>query len=131
MKNRITASVIFYFKGEKINSSLEIDLDALMNSKAELPDLYPLLAQSIGLNLHSYEFEMMLAEPIYFKRAIGIVADHLADGQFDFEAFKSAWREQQALKILQIIALKHMGIDDIDEVPGLKAALLEAYLGER
>ena len=62
MSNYITASVEFYFKGEKHGASIELDMDQHMHASGELPDLYPLLAKAMNIGAYSYEYEMMLAE---------------------------------------------------------------------
>ena len=127
MTNRITISVDFYFKGKKLNPSVELDIDQYMQSTGKLPALYPLLARSINIDPYSYEYEMMEAETIVFSNASGLIAQYVTDGVLDFEAFKIAWTEAQALEKLQKIAQQHMSVDDIMQQPGLKNALLEAY----
>ena len=127
MTNRITISVDFYFKGKKLNPSVELDIDQYMQSTGKLPALYPLLARSINIDPYSYEYEMMEAETIVFSNASGLIAQYVTDGVLDFESFKIAWTEAQALEKLQKIAQQHMSVDDIMQQPGLKNALLEAY----
>jgi len=127
MNNRITASVEFYFKGKKLSPAVELDVDQYMQTTGKLPALYPLLARSINIDPYSYEHEMMEAETIVFSNAHGLIAQYVADGTLDFEAFKIAWKEAQALEKLQKIAQQHLSIDDIMQQPDLKNALLQAY----
>ena len=127
MSNHITASVEFYFKGEKISSSIELDVDPHMQATGQLPDLYPLLARAINLGLYSYEYEMMQAEDILYSNAKGLIAEHINEGSFDFDSFEAVWTEAQILDKLQDIAQRNLSIDDIRQQPDLKNALLEAY----
>jgi len=127
MSNHITASVEFYFKGEKITSSIELDIDPHMHATGQLPDLYPLLAQAINLGFYSYEYEMMQAEAILYNNAKGLIAEHVEDGLFDFDSFEAAWVEIQILDKLQAIAQDHLSIDDLQQHPKIKNALLNAY----
>lgn len=127
MNNHVTASVEFFFKGKKIAASVDIDLDQAMESAGELPALYPLLARAAELDLYSYEYEIMQAEEIVFSNASGIAADHVHDGVLDRESFTAAWREQQLLGQLQQIAQRHLSVDNLQQQPALKAALLEAW----
>jgi len=127
MNNHITASVEFYFKGEKFFASINLDIDALMQTTGELPALYPLLSRSIKLDPYSYEYEMLQAETILFSEAKGLIAQYVHEGQLDFEAFKTAWAETQTLEKLQQIAQQHLSVDDIMQQPDLKNALLQAY----
>ncbi len=128
MSNHITASVEFYYKGEKIASSIELDVDPHMQATGRLPDLYPLLARAINLGLYSYEYEMMQAEAIFFSNAKGLVAEHLSEGLLDFGSFETAWAEAQTLEKLQEIVQRHLSVEDIHQQAELKNALLEAYL---
>jgi len=127
MSNQITASVEFYFKGEKFNASIELELDLHMAQGGELPPLYPLLAQSLNMGLYSYEYEMMQAETIAYNNAKGLCVEFCNDGCFDFESFASAWLESSIIHKLSKIAQTHLSIDDLSEQPAIKNALLEAY----
>ena len=126
MSNYITASVEFYFKGEKHGASIELDMDQYMHASGELPDLYPLLSQSMNIGAYSYEYEMMLAETIMFRDAKGLIADFVNDGILDLAAFNVAWSESHLIEKLQDIAKQHLSIEDINQQPDLKNALLEA-----
>jgi len=127
MNNYITASVEFYFKGEKFNASIELDLDQHMEQGGVLPPLYPLLAQSLNIGLYSYEYEMMQAETIVYNNTKGLCVEFCNDGCFDFESFTAAWLENSVLQKLSKIAKKYLSIDDLNEHGDLKSALLEAY----
>jgi hypothetical protein len=132
MSNHITASVEFYFKGEKHSASIELDMDQHMYASGELPDLYPILAKAMNLGAYSYEYEMMLAETIMFSNAKGLIADYVNEGILDLEAFNNAWSESIVIERLQDIAKKHLSIDDINQQADLKNALIAAYrLGEK
>ena len=127
MSNHITASVEFYFKGENITSSIELDVDTHMHATGQLPDLYPLLARAIDLGLYSYEYEMMQAEEISYDNAKGLIAEHVSGGSLDINAFKTAWSDNLVIEKLQTIAQQNLSIEDLQQNPELKNALLEAY----
>jgi hypothetical protein len=132
MSNHITASVEFYYKGEKRSASIELDMDQHMHASGELPDLYPLLATTMDIGAYSYEYEMMLAETIIFSDAKGLIADFVNDGILDLAAFNHAWSESIVIEKLQDIAKQHLSIDDISQETDLKNALIAAYrLGEK
>ncbi len=126
MNNHITASVEFYYKGEKLTAAIELDLDQHMQNAGKLPTLFPLLAKAINLDPYSYEYEMMQAEVIFFNNAKGLVAEHLDEGLLDIAAFETAWIENTLLEKLQEIAQRHLSIDDLQQQPDVKNALLEA-----
>ena len=127
MSNHITASIEFYFKGEKHGASIELDMDQHMHASGDLPDLYPILAKAMDLGAYSYEYEMMLAETIMFSHAKGLIANFVNEGILDLAAFNDAWSESIIIEKLQDIAKHHLSIDDIDQQPELKSALLAAY----
>lgn len=128
MNNRVVASVSFSFKGKVHQLSMAVDLDRVMEQQGEIPLLYPLLADRYGFDLYSYEYEMMMAEPVQFSEAEGMAADYLDEGVFDVEGFSVAWHESRVLTLLGMIAESEMGVDDLAAHPGLKRALTEAYL---
>jgi hypothetical protein len=127
MSNYITASVEFFFKGNRISSSIELSLDPYMQSTGKIPNLFPLLAKAGGLDVYSYEYEMMQAEEINFSNAEGMVADFVSEGKFDIEAFTEAWMENKLLEELQKIAHLNLAVNNLQNQPDLKQALLEAY----
>ncbi len=127
MHNHITASVEFYFKGEKFTASVDLDVDQHMQNAGELPAIFPLLARTINLDLYSYEYEMMQAETVVFNQAKGLIANYVNEGVLDIPAFESAWSENKVIKKLQAIAQQKLSIDDIDQHPELKSVLLEAF----
>ncbi len=127
MNNKVTASVEFYFKGEKIVASLEINLDEFMQAAGDLPALHPLLAKANNIGPYSYEYEMLEAGDIQYSQASGLADDHVCDGCFDVDAFKAVWLENITLEKLQNIAQRHLSVDVLDNQTDLKNALLEAY----
>jgi DNA-binding transcriptional regulator YhcF (GntR family) len=116
MSNHITASVEFYYKGEKLTATIELDLDQHMQAAGQLPNLYPILAKALNLDLYSYEYEMMQSEDIVFNNAKGLAVEHLSEGLFDFESFDAAWTENTLLEKLQEIAQRHLSIDDLHQL---------------
>ena len=127
MNNFVTASVEFFFKGEKISASIELDLNSHIQKNTSPPHIYLMLARSINIDLYSYEYEMMQAETILFSNAKGMVSNHLSDGILDIDAFVHAHRQHSAIEKLSLIAKNHMAINDLSEQADLKQALLEAY----
>lgn len=127
MKNTITATILFSFKGEQHSPSITIELDKHLESTGKLPDLYPLIANNNNFDLYSYEYEMMQAAEITFSDARGLIANFIVGGQLNTEDFVSAWQESNRLgKLLQITEL-HMNITDFNQHQELKKAMLAAY----
>ena len=132
MKNSITISVEFFFKGEKLSPSIVIDLDNHIKSNKTLEAFPPLLARSGNMDLYSYEYEMLQAEPLLFSNAQGLAKAFLNKNIFDFDGFAQALSEQQITLAISEIAKTHMAIDDLSSQPELRTTLIEAFkLGQK
>ncbi len=127
MSNCVTASVEFFFKGNKISSSIDLDIDHHMQSTGKLPVLYPLLARASALDMYSYEYEMMQTEMVLFSQPEGMIAEFIHEGQLDIAGFEKAWLESEILEQLKAIANKYLTADHSKLSDELIAALLEAY----
>ena len=57
MKNSITATIEFDFKGERFTPSLEIDLNEHMQAIGKLPDFHGLIAAANSIGIYSYEYD--------------------------------------------------------------------------
>ncbi len=132
MKNIITASIAFSFKGQNLNPSITIELDSYLANGCNFPNVCQLIAKHNNFDLYSYEYEMMQAQEITYSNAQGLISEFISDGVLDMSAFETAWNENNALKKLLIIAEQHMNITDLNQHRELKKALLEAYaLGKK
>ena len=128
MKNTITASIHFSFKGKEHSPSLTVELEPYLEGSGSFPNLCSLIARANNHDLYSYEYEMMQATDIIYSEAQGLIAEFINDGQLDVEAFEAAWNENKALIKLLTIAECHMNITDFSQHVELKKALLEAYM---
>jgi len=129
MGNSITASIIFYFKGEKFTFSADVNLNLWgAEQQGNIEALYDIIATQNGLDRHRHEYDVMIMEPIQFSQAKGLAKQYVNNGEFDIDRFFAA-RQQQAstITLLQAIAQKHLDIQSLEEHPKLKAALLDAY----
>jgi len=132
MKNYISISLEFDFKGQKFKPSMVVDLDTHIQAKSAYDSLYPSLANSMNIDLYSYEYEIMLTKDLIFSDATGLAKAFLKDGKFDFIAFEQALHDESLSDVLSKIASDHLSVDDLSTQPNLKAALLEAYkLGQK
>ena len=127
MKNTVTASIHFSFKGENHSPSITVELDRYIETTGTLPDLYQLIARENDFDLYSYEYEMMQAQDIVFSNPQGLVTDFINNGVLDFTAFKSVFKQQKVLHQLQDIAKEQMQIENLEQQPDLKEALIQAY----
>ena len=132
MKNNITISVEFYFKGEKLSPSMIIDLDEHIKNKKNIESFAPLLATSNNMDLYSYEYEMLQAEEFVFSNAQGLAEEFLQNGCFDFEGFKQGLHNQNISSAISKIAKTYLDIDDLSTQSKLEIALIEAFkLGQQ
>ena len=130
--NSIDARIEFSFKGETYAFSSTLDLDQLLAQHNNFPALHAILAKEHGIDTYSYLYEVMQETEIEFENAQGIAAEFLSGGQFDPEAFAANWRDNKIAALLQPIATSELGITDLNQNPGLKNALIQAFnLGRR
>ena len=127
MKNSITASIEFDFKGERFAPSLNVDIDPHMKSMGKLPDFHGLIAAANNIGIYSYEYEMLLAEEIKITDAKGLIKDYITDGVLDSEAFRIAWQEHKALQEIQIVIDSNMNINELKQHPEFIPILLDVY----
>lgn len=127
VKSSITVRVQFDFKGEAYRPSATLDLDRQMALHGELPDFYQWLGKAGRIDPYSYQYEVLESCELEFADATGMAAEFLQDGNFDVQGFQQYWFEQRRLGLLQDIARRHMAVEDLEQQPELKAALLEAY----
>ncbi|HCS13082.1 MAG: hypothetical protein COS82_02050 [Zetaproteobacteria bacterium CG06_land_8_20_14_3_00_59_53] len=122
------ANVEFCFKGEFIDACAAIDLDLCLRHGEPMHYIYHELGAQNGIGTHTYEFDVMVMEPVEFSHPTGLACRFLADGHLDFDALHQAWEAEKIDDILKPIALRHLGIARLEEHPAIKAALVEAYL---
>jgi len=129
MKNTLTASIHFSFKGKELSPSMTVELEPYLEGSGTFPNLCSLIAKANNHDAYSYEYEMMQATEIKYSDAQGLVAEFINDdGQLDVAAFEAAWAENKALIKLLTVAEEHMNITDFSQHIELKKALLEAYM---
>ena len=127
MKNRITVSLPFSFKGETFNPKCTIDLDEHMQTFESLPCLYTHIANENGIDIYSYEHDVMMMAEMEFEAVEGMAAGFIQDSHFDIEGFEKEWKKRKGHKLIQEIAEQRMNIADLEDHHDLKAALLDAY----
>ncbi len=127
MNNSIVVSAEFYFKGEKYTPSMVIDLDEHIRSENSDEALHLLLAKNNSIDIYSYEYEVLLDQPLRFSDAEGMARHFLNETDFDFAAFAQACQQESILETITDIARTHLAVTDLSTRPELKAALIEAF----
>lgn len=127
MTNSIDAHVEFSFKGETYSLAATIELDDFPGAGASHPSLHSILARKHGIDTYSYLYEIMEEEEIRFDNPQGWAVDFFTEGKFDLPAYIAARQELKTLDLLQAIATRELGIDNLAQHPELKNALLQAY----
>jgi len=107
--------------------SASVDLDQIMQTMHNIPDLHFFLAKENNIDTYSYLYDAMESHDLEFEDAKGLAEQCLNKNTFDIPKFEKLWKEQENISLLQEIAQKVMGIENLDESPELKQALLEAF----
>lgn len=126
MKNQLTLQISVSFKGEVHDLKSELDLDQQLMRSGGLPSFHNWVARSNNIDPYSYLFEAIQIQPVEILEATGLAVDFLQAGQFKTDEFISAWRAEQALPGLVVLA-KSLLNEDLEENAALKEALLTAY----
>ncbi|MCF6207986.1 MAG: hypothetical protein L3J61_01170 [Ghiorsea sp.] len=127
MKHSVTIGVDFCFKGESFSPCITIDLDAHFQAQKDIGYIYDQLGKSIGLDVYRHEYDVMVMQDLRCKKAEGIAAQHVKDGQIDWQSLEEAWRQAFDLEMLKPIANKFFNVESLADEPKLAAALLAAY----
>ncbi|MDQ6971061.1 MAG: hypothetical protein Q9M30_00280 [Mariprofundaceae bacterium] len=127
MQNTVMASIEFYFRGERIAPEALIDLDECLRQENPTPAIYRTLASENRIGIHSHEFDVMILEDIVFSCPAGLACGFVHDGALDLTGLRCLWQQEKIISRLQPIARKHLGIENLDEHPAVKAALIEAF----
>ncbi|MDD4928654.1 MAG: hypothetical protein PHP85_05175 [Gallionella sp.] len=125
--NSIEAGVEFSFRGVDYTHTVTIDLDELLRQHDAPPSIHVILARQHGIDTYSYLYEVMQEADIEFSRPQGYAKDYLKDGKFDLPFLAANWQSAKTTALLQPIALRELGIEDLYLHPALWRALLEAY----
>ena len=127
LPNTILARLEYSFKGEALRLETVIDLDRCLAHGEDAPDFHGALARAGGVDPYSYLFEILESEDIRFFEPAGLAIDCCIDGQFDWDAFVRGARDARDIQVVQAIAVRELGVTDLDAHAELKAALLAAY----
>jgi hypothetical protein len=95
MKNRITVSIPFSFKGKTLSPRSTIDLDEHMEMLGSIPCIYNHIAEENDISPYSYEHDVMMMGELEFEAAEGMAAEFIHDNQFDVEAFEVKWKQEK------------------------------------
>ncbi|WP_051678572.1 hypothetical protein [Thiomicrospira pelophila] len=125
--NALTLGIQVSYQGQVHHFKAPIDLDARLAKHGALPDFHDWVARASQVDTYSYLFEAMQMEPVEILGAQGRAADFVVNGVFDEAGFIEDWHQKNALPSLQRLAKQLLDIEDLDQHPMLKQALLAAY----
>ena len=127
MKNAITVTIPFHFRGEAFQPSARIDLNELANAENAQTWLVQRIAAENGIDLYAYEYEVMEATMPVFSDPEGLATAYLTDGQLDLAGFRQEFAEQAIMDKLIAIAREKLGIEDLTLEPAISKALRAAF----
>ena len=127
MSNSVRVSATFSFRGELLQPEMRLDLDEALEQGMTTESIYALLATKNNIDPYSYEYEMLEAEPLVFDEPEGLAEKYTENGRLDWKGLENAWKENRLLEKIGRIAKENMGIDNLEDIPGLKKTLLAVY----
>ena len=121
---------MFYYRGEKFTPSMVVDPEEIAHTGHDFSGLYPIIARHNSIDLYSYEYEMMQAEPITFSDPTGLAVAFVAEGNFDTTGYSKALMVERHRGELTQIAEKHFGDNaNVQSVEIMKALITAFTLG--
>ncbi len=130
MKNTITVTIPFSFKGKDYQPSSVIDLDDYIQKHNDFSSVFHQIAAENNIDPYSYEYEVLESSPVFFSQATGLASECYSDGQFDLQCFiqkKQQNNTQKAQDVIQKIASEILHIEQLEENQAMSKALLKAY----
>ena len=115
------------YKGETVVLEASIDLDRHLANSEDAPDFHQILARAGRVDPYSYLYEVLESEEISFSQPTGLAVDCCVEGRFDWDGFVQRARDARDIQVVQAIAVRELGVTDLDAHAQLKAALLAAY----
>ncbi len=93
--DKVTAHLSFDYRGQSHEMSAELVLaDCLWSSADGVLDAPRLIADANGVDVWSYEFEIMQQSEVWFDDAQGLASVFVQDGRFDAAGYRAAWQQQ-------------------------------------
>jgi len=127
MKNSVQVSLVFYFKGEKFNPQIELDLDTYFLKKYDIKSIYDLLAKHIGLDAYRHEYDVMVLEHLVYTEPTGIAEAFVHDEEIDWAGLMDAYKKAEEHKAIQALAQTHFSEEELEANPKLLAAMMDVY----
>ena len=131
MMHRVRVLAPFSFRGQTFHPEILLDMERFLAEGKGLEDIPPMLAAANGIDPYTYEYEALEVTPLEFDQPEGLVGDFLENGRLDLEGLREALANEALETALREIAKSHMDIADLDEMPGLKNALMAAWQAGR
>lgn len=129
MKNTITVTIPFSFKGVNREPSSVIDLDVFLEQNDNFDFVYYQVATENKIDNYSYEYEVLESSAKIFSHPTGVAEEFLRNNVFDLLGFKQRKDDTATLDKIQAIAQESLHIENINDESHaeLKQALLKAY----
>jgi len=127
MINSVQTSIVFYFKGERFNPQIELNLNTYFQKDYDITNIYDLLAHDIGLDSYRHEYDVMVMEKITYSAPKGIAEDHVVDGDIDWISLEAAYHRAREYQAVQALAQVHFSEAELGANPKLMAAMMDVY----
>jgi hypothetical protein len=127
--NSLVAKIPFSYRGELLEPSARINLDAWMEQGAQsLPDFVQIVARENHIGPYSYELEVMEVSDVLFDSPCGLANDfYNPDTQeFDFAGFAEQWLAERHFE--QLTQITQACLDtQLEPGSALHKALMAAF----
>jgi hypothetical protein len=125
MKHSLHASVSFDYQGKSYALQSVINIENIIFHQDFYQSIYLQLAQDHGIDLYSYQLEVMMDQTIQFSNAQGCAEGCIENQSLDLRRLRQCCEQALCLGRIEIVAEKHLNSSEMTQ--SVKKALIEAY----
>jgi len=121
----LLASLSFDYQGRRCDLQSLVNIAEVISHQDFFQSVYLQLAQDNGIDVYSYQFEIMMDQNIVFSQARGCAQECLREGELNINKLRRNFEQASSEQIIQSIAEKYFRSEELSD--HLKRALVEAF----
>jgi hypothetical protein len=124
-KHSLLASLSFDYQGKSHALQSVINIENVISHEDFYQSVYLQIAQEYGIDLYSYQLEIMMDQDIQFSEAKGCAEGCIDNQSLNLELLRQRYDHVLCLEQIEVVASKHLNSTEMTK--GVKKALIEAY----
>jgi hypothetical protein len=124
-KHSLLASLSFDYQGKSHALQSVINIENVISHEDFYQSVYLQIAQECGIDLYSYQLEIMMDQDIQFSEAKGCAEGCIDNQSLNLELLRQRYDHVLCLEQIEVVVSKHLNSTEMTK--GVKKALIEAY----